>query len=376
MRERPRHAAIAIASLVAALLVGVAGFAIGERTSGTAVGRAARSSVAVPRPDFAAALPRNYRATRVLYARLSGGPVPDAVVASLGPPGKYLGLHPADLQVLVWDPIARRWNVAFDAQKGGAESIGVPSDSNSPIEPDAPVTLGTGPVLDGTGTAAEEITQMSVARFSRRNTDLVFATYSNSGAGSGGSNLSVVNLAQGVATVDYGWSGQGGVQFRVVGRPPHQTVEASAGYWTAIDADCCPARDYRFRIAKGRYYEITDVADDRPFLGVYLAAVYDSKGRATARVVHVVRHSPAAGRIHLGDVLLGVAGAKKTSLSPGPTIVDEVAQLKAGQDATIEAVRGGRRLKIPLTLGSIIDQAAVAALLPASLTDYSKTIAI
>jgi hypothetical protein len=352
------------AIVLAALAGGVGGFLIGHGTR-TAPGLKPHATTgalppSVPRPDFATALPRNYRVTRVLYARLSGGTTPDAVVASIGPPSRSLGLHPADLQVLVWDPVAKRWNTAFDAQKVNSNSLGVPSDSNSPIQS---YSSGTpSPILDTS--SQEAIAQIGVAQFTgSEGPDLVFSTYANGGAGSGVSDLSVVNLANGAASDEYDWSGSGQVTFRVAGHAPHQVLLARAQYWTIIDPDCCPTRIYRFEIGWGPLEQVADISDDRPFLGLYVSSATGPDGSTAGRVVSVVPHSPAAGRFHVGDLVLGIAGAKKIGIGAGPVVVDELAQLKAGTRAIVEIERGSQRLSIGVTLGSIVGQTAVSALL-------------
>ena len=108
---------------------------------------------------MASTIPAGYRAQRVWRELLSGGGVPDVIVSSVGPSDVSLGWLSANVQVLSWDPIAGRWNVAFDAQRaipqaasyepgnsnrspGGRWGDIEPSGAGTLIDPDAYVSLG------------------------------------------------------------------------------------------------------------------------------------------------------------------------------------------------------------------------------------------
>lgn len=221
----------------------------------------------------------------------------------------------------------------------------------------------------------EDVPQIGFARFAPGpGQDLVFTTYSNGGAGSGSGELVVVEVTKGIANATYFWQGRGGVRFHVTGSGPRQQLRVTAQYWTDADADCCPVRSYSFTLASLRGY-LQAESDERPFLGVYLnlrpSAAHPLQS-PPARVVGIVPHSPAAGVIRPGDVLLSVVGSTvKTQTLLGPAVIDEVSALDPGTKVTLRIRRGAHVLSVGVKLTSILSQAAQQATPP---TSYSTAV--
>lgn len=332
---------------------------------------------AIPHPRFAAVLPPNYRASKVWYHRLGSQGTPDAIITSTGPPIGSLSFHSSDLQVLSWDPIARRWTVSFDAQKVAMPdtSFGT-AQSNAPIEPFNASAAGTnsGPILDRQGDVG--IGQVAFVRFApKQGTDLAFTASTSYGGSGTGTQLEVVDFANQEANIAYSWSGEGLYGFTVSGPPSRERLQANAAYWTVEDPHCCALRSYRFTVGAvrttGNYSYITELSDQRPFLGLYLKSSDPQEISAPVTVLGVVPGSPAAALFRTGDLILSVANApklKSTNLL-GPEIVDELAEFNAGEKAEIVVRRGGATLTITATLGSMIDSSAASA--APTTSDYS-----
>jgi hypothetical protein len=314
----------------------------------------------VPAPPLAQVVPPGYRALKVYRAKLSGGPVPDVVVTSTGPPTGLLRAHHDDLQVLSWDPIARRWADVFDAQKvdGDVFPSGPQESNNNPGYPYG-FSAGTqSPILDGKAGAQVSVDQVRFAPLLGTKRDqLVFsATYVAAGGTRG--ILAIVDVDGGVANVLYTWSGHSGLgSWRIAG----DAIHASANYFAPDDAECCPVRTYRF-VLSARGGSITEVADDRPFLGVIVRP--DTRGLA---VVDVAARTPAAGRIRPGDVILDIENAPPAGPNASPvsqSIFNKLARFRAGQTARILIGRGGIRLVESIKLASLSAPAAEAIMTP------------
>jgi hypothetical protein len=349
-----------LAALLLAALAGCGG--------ATTHPKAARSAV-VPAPPYGKAMPANYRALHVWRAQLTGSAVPDAIVTSVGPLTGPEGFHSEDLQVLSWDPIAERWDIDFDAQRVASNTFYVSTETSNTgpglltatsrtdatplLDPDAQVTIG--PVrfehlLPGSGE------------------QLVFSEVSNYGGSGVPGELVVVDFHGGLANVIYEWSGDGGVKYRVV----DNQIVAHAEYWTSSDPHCCPTRTYRFVVGRtsGRY--LSELSDQRPWLGVYAKAVDSGDARSPVRVVGVVPGSPAAALLHAGDVLLAVRNAPRLQNASGnllgPALYDQIAALDAGRTVELVVSRNGVRLQLSIKLGSLDGGSVGNAVPPHSFT--------
>jgi hypothetical protein len=334
-----------LAALLLAALAGCGGATTHPR---------AAQSTAVPAPPYGKAMPVNYRALHVWRARLTGSAVPDAIVTSVSPLTGPEGFHSEDLQVLSWDPLADRWEIDFDAQHVASNTFYVSTETSNTgpglltptsrtdatplLDPDAQVTVG--PVrfehlLPGSGE------------------QLVFSEVSNYGGSGVPAELVVVDFHGGLANVIYEWSGDGGVNYRIV----DNQIVAHAEYWTSSDPHCCPVRSYRFVVGRtsGRY--LSELSDQRPWLGVYAKPLAGGASSSPVKIVGVVPGSPAAAVIHPGDVVLAVRNPPKLRNASGnllgPVFYDQVAALDAGQTVHLLVSRNGVRLELSVKLASL-----------------------
>ncbi|MGD0272424.1 MAG: PDZ domain-containing protein [Gaiellaceae bacterium] len=364
-----RAAVLAVLAVLLASLAGCGGSSSKAKTSSTS------SSLpsSVPKPGLARIVPANYVVKKVWYANLTGQTVPDAVVSSKGPAVGELGLHPAELQVVSWDPIAKRWNAIFDAQKNKVlqQQYGT-IVSNEYVTSPPDMTPTAEPVLDPT--AEGDVNQVAFVRFGGEKTpDLVFTTTQNYGGSGVPGNLAVVGFKRSEANVLYLWYGDGGAGFRVAGSGLNQTLDASAQFWTAVDAHCCPIRAYSFVIGSGGEQGITSIRDDRPWLGLFVKAEREMDSTSPVRVVGVVPGTPAASVFQEGDVITALVGAKVSEDQGllGPALLDQIALLKAGVTASFKVDRGGQTLTLTAKLGSYIDSSAQSASPPNDLSVYA-----
>jgi hypothetical protein len=324
----------------------------------------------VPRPPYARVVPPGYRAQRVWRASLTGGAVPEAIISSVGPLTGSLGFHPADLQVLSWDVIARRWTVLFDAEKViDSAFYSSPQTSNNSPEPFSAAGANvTTPLLDPKANVT-----LGAIRFAHllpgKGTQLVFSEFSNYGGSGVPGELVVVDFRGGVANLAYEWSGDGGVsRFRVEG---NRIVATATEFWTSSDPHCCAARSYQFAIGRqGKTNYLTELSDQRPWLGVYLEPLTSSDPNSPVRVLGVVAGSPAASVLKPGDILLSLKNAPKTRNTAtnllGPVIYDQIVTLDAGQTADFLVGRNGAQIALTVKLGSLRDASVMNAVPPNS----------
>jgi hypothetical protein len=296
-------------------------------------------------------VPYGYRTTQVWHADLSGQSLLDVVVASVGPPVTFQGFHSRDIRVLVWDPLAHQWSVAFDAQKVFPhDDFGDPGSSNSSpglayegpsttplLDPKADVTLGN----------------VRFVHFLSGSRDQLAFDASNDYGGSGvPGNLAVVDFKGGIANLVYAWSGEELLGWSVRNRVLH----ARAEYWTPTDAHCCAIAQYRFAVAEAKY-GAEETSDSRPWLGAIVHQLNDADGlMGHLRVTGFTDKAPAAGRLRSGDVILGIANAPRPPKGfPAATfsIFDKLILMHPGDVARLLIERQGTRMTVPVTLGSM-----------------------
>lgn len=338
-------------ALAVAALVAVAAGCGSTRT--VTVTAPAAASKAPPAP-LALGLPAGYRAKQVLHANLSGGPVPDVVVTSVGPPVTGLDFHSADLRVLEWDPLVHRWAVAFDAQKvvpppvssnPGNSNTGpgyYPSSSGGPpttplLDPKANVTLGPvrfGQLLPG------------------KRRQLVFSASANYGGSGVPAVLAVVDFKDGIANVKYTWSGEGLWNWHL----SDGVLHARASYWTPADPHCCAIRTYDFAVKAKQGY-LTEIQDQRPWLGITVREL-SGADKTRLEVLSLADKAPAKGHLEVGDVLVKVLNApahRKDIGALASPIFDELSLFDAGQTAKLLVRRHGGDVVVSVPLGSLKD---------------------
>jgi hypothetical protein len=363
-----RAVIFAILLVVSISLAGCGGGSDGKKSTTSATGSILPSSV--PRPALARIVPANYVVNSISYATLTGQATPDAVVVSKGPAGGDFGFHPAELQVISWDPIAKRWNVIYDAQKDKEfqQQFGT-SGSNEYITSPPDLPADSTPILDRT--AEGDVSKVAFVRFgSGKRLDLVFSTTQTYGGSGSPGNIVVIDFEGGEANLRYLWYGDGGAGFRVVGSGANQTLAASAQFWTPVDAHCCPVRSYSFVVGEDAEQMITSLRDDRPWLGLFVKAQQEMTSNSPLEVVDVVNGSPAASLFQVGDVITKIVGAKvsKDQGLLGSALVDQLALEKAGSSVTFRIERGGTTKTLTVKLGSYVDSSAQSAEPPSDLS--------
>lgn len=318
----------------------------------------------VPPPPIGRLLRQNYRAQSVFRANLTGGAVPEVIVTSVGPPTGNLNFHPANLQVLSWDNLAKRWSGIFDAQRVTATGLGgVQASNDQPGNRDyesEPV-----PILD-----PEADVQLGPVRFASllqgKRKQLLFSATLNYGGSGVPTTFVIADFKDGVANVIYIWDGEGLESWQVDGKE----IKARAFYWTPADAHCCPSRRYRFTLAQqGGYSGITAIADDRPFLGVVVRQRSGPGVTQPLQVVDIGEQAPAAGLLHAGDLILDVVNAPAPTPDGQPesnsSIYNKLTRFKAGQIARLLIERGGAQTTVDVKLGSLLDSSASSLIVPA-----------
>jgi hypothetical protein len=296
----------------------------------------------IPLPTFAKIVPGGYHAAAAFRADLTGDPVPDLVLTSQNDP-EALFPH-SDIQVLSWNAKEKRWNLVFDAQKTPAQlSSKSPRQSNRGAGYGETVTPTT-TLLTYNAYIGQTINKVRFAPLligKGNQLEFSVAYLSLSAQGS----LVVVDLHSAKPKVLYTWTGAGLTSWSIAGRRIH----ASGDYFVTYDAQCCPARTYAFEVGP-QGNGITEVSDDRPFLGV----IVQPTPTGQLRVVKVEPGEPAAGHLRAGDILLNVAGTKTTA----GTLFDRIAALHAGQTASLVVRRGKSRVTEIVHLASLDSAAA------------------
>ena len=309
----------------------------------------------VPAPPISNFLPHGYRALKVYRVDLNGGPVPDVVVTS-GTRSNRASMG-GDLQILTWSPIANRWRLSFDGRSATWASK-LPDTQDSNGGPGYPYglthagkpqpILGTLPDLE---VSVDGVQPAAVFGGARK--QLVFSATYVAGGGMQGI-LAVIAVRNGIGKLIYYWEGDTGLGPWRVSR---NVIHAEANYLAPYDSECCPIRTYHFSLGV-RAGHIVEVSDDRPFLGVVLRNTHSGY----PSVVLVAPRGPSAGRLRPDDVILRVENAPAVrQLVKRPfeyTIFDTVSSFRAGQVAHLLIERNGKRLRVAVKLGSLMDHSA------------------
>lgn len=306
----------------------------------------------IPSAPIALGVPYGYRTTHVWRADLSGQKAQDVIVASEGPPVTFQRFHSMDLRVLSWDPLAHQWSVAFDAQEVIAQT-GVEDPGNSNDSPglgyEGPSTT---PLLDPKADVA-----LGRVRFVHflpgSRLQLAFAASMNYGGSGVPGVLAIVDFKGGLANVVYDWNGEGLLGWNVANLALH----AHAMYWTPTDAHCCAVGRYTWAEAEGGY-GAEETSDSRPWLGAIVQEVGKNALMGTLRVTGLADKAPAAGRLHVGDLILDVLNAPKRPKGFQAvtfSIFDKVILLHPGDTVRLRIERDGRFIVVPVKLGSMRD---------------------
>ena len=341
-----------------AVLVVAAGAALIALTHRAHPGPTAQSA---PAPDLARFVPGTQRVLRVYHFSLDSGQVPEvAVTTTTGTPRASSTYVPEDVLLLAWDKYARRWTLAYDAARDPVNIANQPDSYTDSFEASyLPVPAALIP--KGLGVAGIRLSE--IRDQSHGAADLL-VTASLLYADGFGQAIGIIHYDGHVARVVWAFVARGGGA-AAFGPPGRQEVAVTSIWATASDPQCCPARSYRFVLAKaqepqvGEYYRV--ISDDRPWLGAIVTEQPPQSGNSNAVVVSVVPGSPAAGLLRAGDILVGVSGSSARSHGLGPAIFDQLARYKPGQAARLDIYRNGRPLVVGIKLGSLADQKAMNA---------------
>lgn len=323
----------------------------GHSTAPAAAASTPSPAVSAPPPPLAQFLHPNYRVVSEQAITLEGqGRPADEVVVSTGPgltPGQPVQGGTSDVQVLAFDPIAKRWNLTLDAaDKIVPAGFHVPGTDPTQVSGDQVLFDQTHPVSQVWARLVQVAPGQPVLAI------YGLDDYYNHPAGI----LAFVDAADGAAPTVTSYTSETNLSApTVTGPATAQRVTVTADYLAAEDAACCPVRQFTETFgASGDPHTaspaITVVADDRPWLGAWVAD--DPLHPADAVVVAVQDRSPASSVLHVGDRLVGVDGAAKPANSAGNPVFDEIALHHPGDQITLTVSRARALVHLPVTLAS------------------------
>lgn len=316
--------------------------------SGTLLASCGASAPSVPTPQLSAFLPANYRVSSVLHVDLDGSGKPQEAVSAVSP-GKAVSDYPTFATSIVfliaWDPLAKRWTEVFN-------TLHLPWWQTSSQSSSGPGLLNL----------TNQAPQLAVLHDQPNKTaDLLFWVNSLSG-NTDQLLVGIVHYENQIATLEYTYSGHDGHVFSfdeksndttgadVIGSSPNQRVIITQPWLTGDDSESTAARMYSFEIAPVAHdfdsYHV--VSDNIPYVGVEL--------NDQSVVERVAMSSPSAGRLEVGDVVIGVEGStlSRTDIEDliGPPVIEEVALYYPGDVVRLRVRRNGRMLIIPVLLGA------------------------
>ena len=306
---------------------------------------------AVSPPNIAAFIPPSYRVTSVVKMDLDGVATDQEAITAVGTSGAS-GYVPTTVVLVAWDRYAKRWEAVFNAASQKSYQTGTQTGQKGP---GLICTCGTGPVAramhDLPGKEASLVYWVPAVA---GNTTMWL--------------IGVVNFRDQLA--ELAWSDQldiahiesYGVKPRdpfpspvVVGRSPHQELLVTAPWETPDDNQSYAVRQYSFDVRAVEEgpgeWDYEAVNDTRSLVGVETST---SAVRGAAKVVYVYPGSPAQGKLRVGDLVEGVAGAEaapEAKFLNGPEVIDQVALFYTGQTIRLVVDRASRFLDVPITLG-------------------------
>jgi hypothetical protein len=304
-----------------------------------------------PPPDLSKFLHANYTVVMQHAIKLDKTHPEAVVVVSSGP-----GLTPdapvqggtQDVQLLTYDPVAKRWNLALDAANKVVPAGFVARQGNDPAQTEAVALLPQDHLISDASA--------QVVTFQPGQTSLVIYgidSYYNHPPGV----LAIVNLVNGSPQVSYYDAESNLSGLKVTGKPGAQRLTISASFTAPGDAGCCPVRDYTQVIGStddghSSPPSVGVIEDDRPWLGAYVTS--DASEPDALAVVGTVDGTPASSLLHIGDRVIGVLGETLPSKQPNLTspVFDLLALHKPGDSVTLVVKRVGKRLQLPVVLGS------------------------
>jgi membrane-associated protease RseP (regulator of RpoE activity) len=291
----------------------------------------------VPDPPLGRFIPANWRVVQTQRIDLDGRAPEETVVTAVGTPND-IGV-PRTLVVLAWDSAAQRWTTVFDAGK----QPGI-DDAHSLLEPRF---------------AVSDVRVTPIKPTAGRRTDLLFSALETAG-GHGWAVAGIIHYADQVATLELSINHDSGGTVHAVGVPGAQQVKAVLPWRTEVDGYEEPVRNYTvmYGLRDGTWRALHD---DRPLLGVTCLAVEQDGNSATSvgaaaglRVTAIAPGSAAAGRLAVGDSIVGVDGTQPRDSDGGlgPAVVDQIARAHSGDTIRVQVLRNGELRVVPLIAGS------------------------
>lgn len=160
--------------------------------------------------------------------------------------------------------------------------------------------------------------------------------------------LVVLDVSDARSKVVHLFASMDGIAWRVRARD----LVVQANLYTVSDSVCCPSRQYRFTLG-ARKGAVTETSDDRPFVGVVVGGPYGN------RILGIIPRAPAVGRLRLGDSIVGLVDPPPAPYADMPaTFFTQIAELRPGDETRIVVRRNGRRMVVPIVLGSLASPAA------------------
>lgn len=317
-----------------------------------------------PAPQLAELVPTNAQVASETWVRLNGI-VPQVVVTYDEPSSSAPNGTAKDLMLLAWDKFAKRWVAVFDAAKTpqpGSETYASTGTTEAILSPNADIfTLSYSTIIPIAG-----------------QTDFAFWDSFSFGANAP-FGFYIVHYDGQNASLVYNGGGENG-SAQVVGDAPNQRLSVTLQWTTAVDAMCCPVRNYTQQIgwmSPTTVQGVTEsggfgvLSDNRSWLGVFVA---DEPGQDGATppppiVMTVVPGSPSDGILKPGDELLSVAGATPHNAEGGiatlgPEVIDEVATEMPGSAIVLSIERGGQQIQENINLSSYANPDQIKAIAP------------
>lgn len=340
---------------------GSGGTSAGRGTPGAGGASAAGGTSGVPAPSLARFVPANQQVLGVYHVDLVRGETPAVAVTTISTPTGSLPSPPEDLILLTWDKLARRWSVAYDAQRTVTYITGEPDATTSSI--DASIIPQALPIIS----PDESITHLRVAEIRDQpdgGADLMFTATFEAGASGYGQLIGIIHYDGHIAKIAWAYRGNAGT-VTVNGKAPAQRIAVTDWWQTASDPHCCALRSYRFVAARsagpaGETYTV--VQDDRPLVGAIVSL--DGLGiTGTAAVTTVIPGSPAAGVLLPGDVIASASGSYNPAGKTlnGPAVVDEIASHLAGDTVQLRVYRAGNPMTVTVRRGTLASPQAASA---------------
>lgn len=354
-RRGIRRRDLVTALTVVVVVVAAALFALTRRE------HAGLAAPKVPAPRLAQFVPPTQRVLRIDRVHLDSGQVPEtAVITTASSPSSASSYAAEDMLLLAWDHYAHRWTLIYNAARDNVDVAYEPDAFTDSFEANylpAPTPL----IPKGLGVASIHLAEI---RDQPHGAADLLVTATVLFADGFGQEIGIIHYDGNVAKVTWAFLARGG-GVTVIGPQRHQQVAVTSLWTTASDPQCCPARSYRFVLARasepqvGEYYQV--IADNRPWIGAIITEQPPQSANSQAAVVSVVPGSPAAGLVRPGDILTAINGSPAPSHGLGPAIFDQLAAYQPGQTISLDILRHGHPLTVRIKLGSLADHKAVNA---------------